>query len=80
MFHGLLHLIHSNYLSLTLYHTIFRYPTPVNINYFWNFGFLALITLVCQIITGILLAMYYLPSASFAFDSVEIIMREINFG
>ena len=36
-----------------------EYRTPVNLNYMWNFGSLAGIALVIQIITGILLAMHY---------------------
>lgn len=56
------------------------YPTPINLSYFWNFGSLAGIALVIQIISGIFLAMYYQPSAEFAFASVEHIMRDINNG
>ena len=64
-----------------------EYPVPKNLNYMWNFGSLALLVLILQIVTGIFLAMYYKPSAVFsygsytvAFDSVERIMRDINFG
>jgi ubiquinol-cytochrome c reductase cytochrome b subunit len=64
-----------------------EYPTPKNLNYMWNFGSLALLVLVLQILTGIFLVMYYKPSAEFtqggftvAFDSVERIMRDVNFG
>lgn len=63
------------------------YPAPRNLNYMWNFGSLALLVLVLQILTGIFLAMYYKPSAmptfggyTQAFDSVERIMRDVNFG
>jgi len=64
-----------------------EYPVPKNLNYMWNFGSLALLVLVLQIVTGIFLAMYYKPSAALtyggytvAFDSVERIMRDVNFG
>jgi len=64
-----------------------EYPVPKNLNYMWNFGSLALLVLVLQILTGIFLVMYYKPSAALtyggytvAFDSVERIMRDINFG
>ncbi len=64
-----------------------EYPVPKNLNYMWNFGSLALLVLVLQILTGIFLVMYYKPSAELtyggytvAFDSVERIMRDINFG
>lgn len=63
------------------------YPAPKNLNYMWNFGSLAITVLVLQILTGIFLAMYYKPSAAMtmggytvAFDSVERIMRDVNFG
>ncbi|VAV88686.1 Ubiquinol-cytochrome C reductase, cytochrome B subunit [hydrothermal vent metagenome] len=56
------------------------YPTPRNINYMWNFGSLAGVFLVVQLITGIILAMHYRADASIAFDSVEHIMRNVNSG
>src|SRR6516164_8800771 len=59
---------------------VVEYPTPRNLNYWWNFGSLAGITLVIMILTGIFLAMHYTPEASSAFDSVEHIMRDVNYG
>ena len=56
------------------------YPVPRNLNYFWNFGVLAGLALVIQIITGIVLAMHYYSYAGGAFDSVERIMRDVNAG
>ena len=56
------------------------YPTPRNLNYMWNFGSLAGIFLVVQIVTGIILAMHYAANANIAFDSVEHIMRDVNSG
>ena len=56
------------------------YPVPRNINYWWNFGFLALICLVIQIVTGIVLAMHYAANAGIAFNSTEHIMRDVNWG
>ena len=56
------------------------YPVPRNINYWWNFGFLALICLGLQIVTGIVLAMHFAANAGIAFDSVEHIMRDVNWG
>lgn len=57
-----------------------EYQTPKNLNYMWNFGSLAGITLVVMIMTGIFLAMHYVPDAAKAFDSVEHIMRDVNGG
>ena len=56
------------------------YPTPRNLSYWWNFGSLAGIVLVIMIVTGIVLAMHYTPHVDHAFDSVERIMRDVNYG
>ncbi len=56
------------------------FPTPRNFNYFWNFGALAMINLMIMIATGIFLAMNYTPHVNYAFDSVERIMRDVNYG
>ncbi|MDE2404246.1 MAG: cytochrome b N-terminal domain-containing protein [Sphingomonadales bacterium] len=56
------------------------YPVPRNLNYWWNFGFLALICLGIQIVTGVILAMHYAANQGVAFDSVEHIMRDVNWG
>jgi len=61
-------------------HTAYEYPTPRNLNYWWNFGSLALICLIVQIVTGITLAMHYTAHTHLAFDSVEHIMRDVNYG
>ena len=61
-------------------HELNHYPTPKNLNYFWNFGSLAGIALVTMIITGIVLSMNYTPHVDYAFDSVERIMRDVNHG
>ncbi|MSO96763.1 MAG: cytochrome b [Rhodospirillaceae bacterium] len=57
-----------------------KYPAPRNLNYFWNFGFLAGFVLVLMIMTGVVLAMNYIPHKDMAFDSVERIMRDVNYG
>ena len=57
------------------------YPVPRNLNYFWNFGFLAGIFLTIQIVTGIVLAMHYFATTDGAFNSVNgLIMRDVNAG
>ena len=43
------------------------YSSPVNLSYWWNFGVLSLYFLVSQIITGIVLAMFYNPNSYLAF-------------
>ena len=56
------------------------HPTPRNLNYWWNFGSLAGITLVIMIVSGLILSMHYVAHVDLAFDSVEHIMRDVNYG
>jgi ubiquinol-cytochrome c reductase cytochrome b subunit len=57
------------------------YPTPRNLNYWYTFGGILSFCLVVQIVTGIVLAMHYNPSAAGAFVSVQrSIMRDVNYG
>ena len=56
------------------------YYAPKNLNFWYFFGALSLLVLVNQLVTGIWLAMYYKPSATDAFASVEYIMRDVNYG
>src|SRR6188472_1194003 len=61
-------------------HELNEYPTPRNLSYWWNFGSLAGIMLVTMIVTGVVLAMHYTPHVDYAFQSVERIMRDVNYG
>ncbi len=61
-------------------HELREYPTPKNLNYWWNFGSLAGIVLVIMILSGIFLAMNYTAHVDMAFDSVERVMRDVNYG
>jgi len=56
------------------------YDSPTNTSYAWNFGFLALIFLMMQIVTGILLAMFYNPSAQLAYEVIMYINNEVYYG
>jgi ubiquinol-cytochrome c reductase cytochrome b/c1 subunit len=56
------------------------YPTPRNLNYWWTFGGILTFLLGAQIVTGIILVMHYTPHADMAFNSVEHIMRDVNYG
>jgi len=56
------------------------FPTPRNLNYFWTFGGILTFCLATQIITGIVLAMHYIPDAGLAFDSIEHIRRDVSYG
>ena len=56
------------------------FPTPKNLNYWFTFGGILSVMLMVQIITGIVLVMHYTPSVDMAFNSVERIMRDVNYG
>src|ERR1700752_2171756 len=56
------------------------FPNPRNLNYWWTFGGILSFMLASQIVTGVVLAMHYTPQSSLAFDSIEHIMRDINYG
>ena len=60
--------------------TFLRHPYPKNLSYWWSFGSIAGISLLVQIITGLFLAMHYVPNTAQAFNSVEHIMRDVNYG
>ena len=60
--------------------TMISFPTPRNLNFWYAFGAILTFCLMMQIITGIVLAMHYVPSSTMAFDSVEKIMRDVNYG
>ena len=62
------------------YDSFVDFPTPKNLNYWWTFGGILAVCLMIQIITGIVLAMHYTPQKDLAFDSVEHIMRDVNYG
>jgi len=57
-----------------------EYYAPKNFNFWYMFGSLALLVLVIQIVTGIVLVMHYKPDATRAFASVEYIMRDVPWG
>jgi ubiquinol-cytochrome c reductase cytochrome b/c1 subunit len=64
-------LVHSSFVA---------YPTPRNLNYWWTFGGILSFMLAAQIVTGIVLVMHYTPHDTMAFNSVEHIMRDVNYG
>jgi len=67
-------------LTFFIKHELTDYPTPRNLSYWWNFGFLAGFVLVLQLATGIFLAMHYKADSGMAFDSIQHIMRDVNYG
>lgn len=72
--------IQTNVILKNFTNLLVNYPTSASLNYLWNFGSLAVLCLLIQILTGIFLAMHYVPHADLAFLSVEHIMRDVNNG
>lgn len=69
--HGLLKIISGLVVDL---------PTPMNINLFWNYGSLLGLTLVLQLLTGILLATRFSAMREYSFESVVLIVQDRNYG
>ena len=69
----------NSVLTVALNH-LGSYPTPINFNYLNGTGSIAGLCLVIQILSGVFLAMHYIPSGDLAFMSVEHIMRDLNYG
>jgi len=65
---------------LSILEGLINLPTPANISYLWNFGWLLGMVLVIQLATRIFLAMHFAPHVDLAFISVEHIMRDVNYG
>jgi ubiquinol-cytochrome c reductase cytochrome b subunit len=63
-----------------LYNNFIIYTAPSNLNIMWTLGSLGLFFLLCQIGTGVWLAMYYIPMSDLSFNSIDFIMREVNYG
>lgn len=64
----------------TLRSHLMYYPTPQHFYYIFSVGSMLGVMFVIQVLTGVLLAMHYVPNIELAFDSVERIMREIPSG
>jgi len=64
----------------TVENALKKHPYPKNLSYWWNFGSIAGIALLVQILSGLFLAMHYVPNTKLAFESVEHIMRDVNYG
>lgn len=75
----------NNFLLLNFFFNHFsnlmiRYPLLKNIGYMWNFGSVSGVFLFIQIITGIFLAMFYIPDIETAFSSIDYIMHNVMYG
>jgi ubiquinol-cytochrome c reductase cytochrome b subunit len=61
-------------------HALVDLPAPANISSWWNFGSLLGLCLIIQILTGLFLAMHYTANIERAFNSVNHICRDVNYG
>lgn len=63
-------------------HVQFRLPFPRSVAGVWIFavGIILLVMLGVQILSGIVLAMFYVPTAGSAFDSIVHVMRAVRHG
>jgi ubiquinol-cytochrome c reductase cytochrome b subunit len=57
-----------------------EYRVPKNINIFYTLGFVAAAGYLIQVLSGILLLIYYVPHPDHAFKSVQLIMHKVPYG
>ncbi|GGI83134.1 cytochrome b [Legionella impletisoli] len=78
---GLLNWVNDRFPLVSTWKAHFsEYYAPKNFNFYYYFGSLAIVVLANQLITGLWLTMFYTPTAAEAFNSVEYIMRDVNYG
>merc|ERR1712178_634863 len=70
----------SSYFVLLMKSHLQSYPSPLQINFFWNLGFLLGIAIILQIVTGIFLALHYTSDLNSAYFSVFFLIREVYYG
>merc|ERR1711974_130780 len=56
------------------------YPCPLQINFFWNFGFLLGVAIILQIITGIFLALHYTSDLNSAYYQIFFLIIFLHLG
>jgi len=69
-----------NYLGNIVQNHVIFYPTSNSLSYLWGFGFLAMIFLIIQLVTGIILVMHYQPDVLQAFDAITRITNTVPYG
>ena len=63
-----------------VYEHILNFQVPRNLNYFYSFGGILTLMLLSQILTGLVMAMHYVPDSMLAFASRERFIRDGQFG
>ncbi|MEN3045875.1 MAG: cytochrome bc complex cytochrome b subunit [Candidatus Hydrothermales bacterium] len=56
------------------------YMVPENLNFWYTLGSVCIFFFLIQVVTGVLLLMYYIPSVDKAFESVLFITNNVPFG
>merc|ERR1712113_581453 len=64
------------YFVLLVKSHIKSYPCPLQINYFWNLGFLLGIAILLQIITGIFIALHYTSDLNSAYYQIFFLLEK----
>ncbi|YP_009517124.1 cytochrome b (mitochondrion) [Thrips palmi] len=72
--------IYMNPLFKIINNSLIKLPSPKNISLMWNFGSILGLCLIIQILSGLFLAMHYVPNTQMAFQSVIHICRDVNMG
>jgi quinol-cytochrome oxidoreductase complex cytochrome b subunit len=62
-----------------IYNTVFDRKVP-KVNWWFTLGSASLFLFVMQLVTGIFLTVYYVPSPDHAYDSIQYIMTGVPFG
>lgn len=63
----------------TIYNTVLDRKVP-KVNWWFTLGSASLFLFIIQVVTGIFLTVYYVPSPDHAYDSIQYIMNEVAFG
>ncbi|MEL6750946.1 MAG: cytochrome b N-terminal domain-containing protein, partial [Pseudomonadota bacterium] len=67
-------------LARLMHDSFVSYPVPRNLNAFYTFGGILAVMLISQIITGVVIAMHYVSNADMAFESVQLLRRDVAYG
>merc|ERR1711862_194940 len=78
--HGVFIFFQKLYFVLLMKSHLQSYPCPLQINFFWNLGFLLGVAIILQIITGIFLALHYTSDFNSAYFSLFFLIREVLYG
>src|SRR3990167_7062385 len=79
--HKLITWIDARFPLLSIWKSWFtEYYVPKNLNFYYCFGAIAILVLLNQLISGLWLTMFYTPSIAEAFNSIEYIMRDVQYG